>query len=203
MSDDFSKPSDFSIGQANILSTRLTSKLGQYFPNSEPIATHMKTAVDFKETNPNRSRRPIYFRCRPIHALVRRPTLRRFFQGTTPGHWAIEVGEYIWELENQNGVITYHIGIWTNPGDVDGRRLLATEREEIGDTILTDLEIKEAGTGSPQSKCVCVFFSRLLNPYSRSSQKRSESKTGFVERDCSTSQDSLGHLQGFLHRKAV
>ena len=159
MSDNFSKLSDSSIDEANILSGRLTSKSGQYCPDSEPIATYMKTAVDFKETNPNRSRRPIYFRCRPVHALVRRATLRRFFQGTTPGHWAIEVGEYIWELENQNGVINYTIGIWTNPGDVDGRRLLATEREEIGDTILTDLEIKEAGTRSPQSKWVyCILL---------------------------------------------
>ncbi len=129
----------------------LTSKLGQYCPDSEPIATHMKTAVNFKETNPNRSRRLIYFRSRPVHGLVRRAILRRFFQGTIPGHWAIEVGEYIWELENHHGVINYHIGVWTNPSDVDGRRLLATAREAIGDSILTDLEVKEAGTSSPPS----------------------------------------------------
>lgn len=108
----------------------------------------MKTAVEFRETNPNRSRRLIYFRWRPIHGLVRRAALRRFFQGTIPGHWAIEVGDYIWELENQDGIVNYHVGIWTNPGDVDGRRLLATEREAIGDTILTDLELKEAGSRS-------------------------------------------------------
>lgn len=182
---------------------RLTSKSGQYFPDSDQIATYMKTAVEFKETNPNRSRRPIYFRCRPIHALVKRATLRRFFQGTTPGHWAIEVGEYIWELENQNGVINYNISIWTNPGDVDGRRLLATEPEDVGDTILTDLEIKEAGNRSPQSKCVHVYFSRLLNLHSRSSQRGYESETGFMARHFCTPQDPLAHLQDVLHRKAV
>lgn len=111
----------------------------------------MKTAVDFKETNPNRSTRVIYFRWRPVHGLVRRAVFRRAFQGTIPGHWAIEVGAYIWELENQHGIIDYHVGIWTNPGDVDGRRLLATEREAIGTTTLTDLELREAGTSSLQS----------------------------------------------------
>ena len=108
----------------------------------------MKKAVEFKETNPNRSRRLIYFRWRPIHGLARQAALRRFAQGTIPGHWAIEVGDYIWELENQDGIVNYHVGIWTNPGDVDGRRLLATERDAIGDTFLTDLELKEAGTRS-------------------------------------------------------
>ena len=110
----------------------------------------MKTAIDFKETNSNRSRRLIYFRWRPVHGLVRRAILRSFFQGTIPGHWAIEVGDYIWELENQHGIVNYHVGVWTNPGDVDGRRLLATEREAVGDTVLTDLELKEAGTRSLQ-----------------------------------------------------
>ncbi len=151
MSENFRKPSNSSIGSVNIVSVKLTSKSDQYCANSEPIATYMKTAADFKETNPNRSRRLIYFRSRPVHGLVRRPVLRRLFQRTIAGHWAIEVGEYIWELENQHGVINYHIGVWTNPGDADGRRLLVTERGAIGDTYLTDLEIKEAGTIPPRS----------------------------------------------------
>lgn len=151
MSNNIGKLSKSSIGLTNIPSVRLTSKSGQYCPNSEPVATYMKTAVDFNETNPDRFRRLVYFRWRPIHGLVKRAILRRFFQGTIPGHWAIEVGEYIWELENQHGVINYHIGIWTNPGDVDGRQLLSTEREAIGDTTLTAFEIQEAGTSSPQS----------------------------------------------------
>lgn len=151
MSHNISKLSTSYISMASIPSVTLTSKSGQYCADSEPIATYMKTAVDLEETNPNRSRRLIYFRWRPVHAIVRQAVLRRFVQGTIPGHWAIEVGEYIWELENQHGVINYHVGIWTNPGDVDGRRLLATEREAIGDTTLTDLEIKEAGTTSRQS----------------------------------------------------
>ena len=151
MSDNVSKPSILFICLANILCVKLTSESGQNYSDSELIATYMKTAVDFKETNPNRSTRVIYFRWRPVHGLVRRAVLRRAFQGTIPGHWAIEVGAYIWELENQHGIIDYHIGIWTNPGDVDGRRLLATEREAIGTSILTDLELKEAGTSSPQS----------------------------------------------------
>lgn len=118
----------------------------------------MKTDVEFNETNPSHSNRKIYFVRRPIHGLVRRPILRRFVQGETTGHWAIEVGEYIWELENQDGVVNYHIGTWTNPGDVDGRRLLATGRKEIGDTILTDQEIKETGKPFPQRSCqICTF----------------------------------------------
>ena len=118
---------------------------GKRYPNSEPVATYMKVAVDFQETNAAKSRRPIYFRRRPVHLLVRSVVSRRFFQGETPGHWAVEVGGYIWELENRNGVIDFHIGVWTNPGERDGRRLLATEREEIGYTFLSDTEIREAG----------------------------------------------------------
>lgn len=113
--------------------------------DSAPIATYMKTAVEFIETNPTKEKRTIYFRRRPIHGLVSQPSLRRFVQGETTGHWAIEVGGYIWELENQKGLINYHVGVWINPGDADGRRLVATEREKIGDTILSDYEIKEAG----------------------------------------------------------
>ncbi len=161
MSEYSGKPSEVSIGLSNAdLSAELTSKSGQCCPNSEAIATYMKTAVDFQETNPNRSRRLIYFRQRPVHGLVRQPVLRRFFRGTTPGHWAVEVGDYVWELENQDGIINYHIGVWINPGDVDGRRLLATEREVVGDTILTDLELKEAGTRSPPSmkRVQCILF---------------------------------------------
>ncbi|MCJ1435001.1 hypothetical protein MMC27_004371 [Xylographa pallens] len=103
----------------------------------------MKTAVDFIETNPNQFRRRIYFRRRPMHGLVKQPFLRRFVQDESPGHWAIEVGEYVWELEIQNCIINYHVGIWINPNHVDGHRLGATEREAVGDTVLTDLEINE------------------------------------------------------------
>ena len=134
------------------------SESGHSCLDSEPIATYVKTATDLKETNPNRSRRLICFRWRPIHGLVRRPIFRHLFQETIPGHWAIEVGEYIWELENQHGVINYHIGIWTNPGDVDGRRLISTEREAIGDTILTDLELKEAGTTIDETRHMYSFY---------------------------------------------
>ena len=151
MSDNYGRRSEYGIGLAKSLGVRLMSGSGKYSLNSEPIATYMKRAVNFKERNLNRSRRLIYFRWRPVHNLVTRAILRRFFPGTIPGHWAIEVGEYIWELESWDGVINYHIGIWTNSADVDGRRLLATEHEAIGDTILTDFEIEEAGTDSPQS----------------------------------------------------
>lgn len=74
--------------------------------------------------------------------MVRRPVLRPFFQSDTTGYWAIKVGAYIWGLENQDGVVNYHIGTWTNAGDVDGRWLMATEREEIGDTGMTDYGVE-------------------------------------------------------------
>ncbi len=130
---------------------------------------------------------------------------RRFFQGETTGHWAVEVGDYIWELENRNGVVDYHIGVWTNPGDVDGRPLVATEREEIGYTLLSDIEIREAGNDPLSVKAISLLENPLswLTLGSGSGQEWHEPSASSMGGHYCAVQNSLNPLEAFVCREAV
>ena len=126
--------------------------------SSSDVATYKKTQLEFEEKNSNRSRRTIYWRERPIHALAKLPVLWLLFTKSTLTHWGVQIGkDYIWELEVQDGKVGYHVGAWLVP-EKQGATFIGTEHDGdpniaesfqgqmIGQTCMTDFEIKAKGS---------------------------------------------------------
>ena len=116
--------------------------------SNSDAATYMKRQLELEEKNPNRSQRTIYWRERPIHTFARPPLLRPLATNSTLTYWGIQIGEdYVWELEVQDGKVGYHLGFWLVP-EKQGVPFVRTEhdREAVGQTRMTDFEIKAKGS---------------------------------------------------------
>ena len=125
---------------------------------SSDVITYMKTQLELEEKNSNESQRTIYWRERPIHTLAKLSVFRRISTDSTLTHWAIQIGEdYILELEVQDGKVGYHVDVWLVP-EKQGVPFVGTEHDgdpniaetcrgqEIGQTYMTDFEIKAKGS---------------------------------------------------------
>ncbi|KAI4175405.1 MAG: hypothetical protein LQ346_008076 [Caloplaca aetnensis] len=141
--------------------------------------TYRKSKRGLVEKNAERRYRSIRWRDRPIHGLAKFSFLRKWAKHQSLTHWALQIGEegegYVWELEVQNGKVTYHIGIWEVPkkklglefvgtkNDGDPSIAKSTKGHKIGETNLTDFEIKARGQKSHISHC-CRHNRELTHP---------------------------------------
>ena len=122
--------------------------------DSMPVLTQNREWVELQETNPTCSKRTVYLKWRPLRKLIGtkglgRPAILYISQRRLFGHWAIEVGDYLWELiQEADGSIKFHRGRWVDPPQSlvdESREILQTKTSRCGETCLTDLQIDEKG----------------------------------------------------------